>query len=86
MCAGPKMQLTDLKAGLSALTFRLWTFAVPDIRPIRPIDVAATAACELIDFLPMICTGLTRIPDHNLPVGIDVADFRCSFWSPCGHN
>jgi hypothetical protein len=74
--------LDDLEARLSVLT--LGTLAIPNIRTIRPIDVPAKAASDLVDFLPMVSTGFTRIPNHNLAVRINKAHFCSAFWDADG--
>ena len=76
--------LGDLESGLSALAFRTGALAIPDVRSVCPVNMTAVTASELINFLPAVRAGLSCIPNHNLTVGVNVANFRRAFW--CAHG
>jgi len=77
--------LHDLETGLPALA--LGTLAVPNVRTVCTVNVSAVAASKLVDFLPVVSTRLSCIPDDNLAVGlVNVADFCRTFRSAHGFS
>ena len=60
------------------LTAIIWTSALEDVCAVRPVDLAADAATQLVVRGAKVSASFTGVSDDHLTIAVDESDFRRS--------